>query len=129
MCLLAFEQEGVVQFICRNMPESDFVVFGPEFIDMLMCKSPALQQKCHLEKQRMLCPFNRGKMAASKDLAVQVSRVHGCLILHKMLHEGFSSWQFFPSLHPPAFAGAAGGGRCFPGLSIHAGWSRPETLL
>lgn len=37
----------------------------------------------------MLCPFNRGKIAPPKDLAVQVACTCGCLMLHKMLHRGF----------------------------------------
>ena len=55
------------------------------------------------------CPFNRGKMAPPKGLAVQAAHAHGCLVRHKMPHKGFSLWRFFPSLHLPAFAGAAGG--------------------
>lgn len=107
--LLAFAQEGLVYFFCKNMSENNFVVFGPEFIDLLTWKSPSSAAKVPLERQRMLCPFNREEMAPPKDLVTQLSCARGCLMLHNMLHRGFSPWRFFPSLHLPAFAGAAEG--------------------
>lgn len=44
-CLLAFAQEGLVCCFCRNKPENNFVVFGPELIDKLMGKSPSSAAK------------------------------------------------------------------------------------